>query len=82
MRKIYSLAHQVIVWLGPTADGSDDVMDAHDCVAQILQEFDQSASIPHLLMGDKKWSLPSFQGVVKELVMIYAPLIRDNKIQK
>lgn len=36
MKDIYSSAHQVIVWLGPAADGSDKVMDAF---AEIGQEF-------------------------------------------
>lgn len=36
MREIYSSAHQVIVWLGPAADGSDKVMDTF---AEIGQGF-------------------------------------------
>lgn len=36
MKDIYSSAHQVVVWLGPAADGSDKLMDAF---AEIGQGF-------------------------------------------
>lgn len=42
MRKIYTMAQKVIVWLGPAADGSDDVMDAHTHAAMVWREHLQT----------------------------------------
>lgn len=91
MRKIYSLAHQVIVWLGPAADGSDDVMDAHARVALLSSEFHQEMptgiqptwqALRNFYAIEQNWSLPTFQRLVDNVVKIYAPLIGNRKIQK
>lgn len=44
MKVIFSSASQVIVWLGPAADGSDQVMDAF---AEIGQEFLDTVGVPY-----------------------------------
>lgn len=91
MRKIYSLAQRVIIWLGPTAEGSDDVMDAHAHVAQIFWKYHRTipmgnqpalANLDRFVATDETWSLPDFQDTINEVVMIYAPLIQDHKLQK
>ncbi|WPJ66652.1 hypothetical protein SMAC4_14067 [Sordaria macrospora] len=100
MRKIYSLAQQVIVWLGPTADGSDDVMDGHAHVAQVYREHLRGIGLANsietesgnfedrieeermFLADDENWSSPYFRRVIDDVVMTYAPLIRDHRLQK
>ncbi|KAK1776760.1 heterokaryon incompatibility protein-domain-containing protein [Copromyces sp. CBS 386.78] len=94
MRKIYSSAQQVFIWLGPTADGSDDVMDAHAHVAEIFREHYETGAlgdhgdapqqylVAHFIKCKGYWLQPSFQHFIDEVVRIYAPLIRDHKLQK
>lgn len=91
MRKIYSSLEQVVIWLGLAADGSDDVMEAHARLAQIVQEnhlftLDKGKSLHTKLskaLGDvEQTSLPNFQHVMNEVVRIYNPLVRHHKIPK
>lgn len=55
MSQVYSRAKQVLVWLGPVADGSDEVMDAF---AELGREFESvevglgdAARVDELLAG-------------------------------
>ncbi|KAK3402242.1 heterokaryon incompatibility protein-domain-containing protein [Sordaria brevicollis] len=91
MRKIYSTAARVVIWLGPAADGSDDVMEAHSRVWQIVREYHLPAHrqgqslhdhLVNTLDHDGNLSLPNFQRFRDEVARIYDPLIRDQRAQR
>ncbi|KAK3489785.1 heterokaryon incompatibility protein [Neurospora crassa] len=83
MKDIYSSAHQVIVWLGPAADGSDKVMDAFADIGQeLLDKIGDHLSEGQWLSVDrlieKKIEQPGVVAFLKKAYKVVYALKRDD----
>ncbi|RBR14522.1 uncharacterized protein FIESC28_07651 [Fusarium coffeatum] len=87
MGRIYSEATQVIVWLGPAADGSDGLMNAWQDVGQKARDFGLDSYMTpqgfHAMSAIMRNEDPTdettrrFQVLLQHTVGILAPLLRD-----
>ncbi|KAF5627110.1 heterokaryon incompatibility 6 OR allele [Fusarium sp. NRRL 52700] len=92
MGRIYSSATQVLVWLGPAQDGSDELMGAWQDIGQRAREFGlESYMNPqsyHLIstLGRTKDPLDetavSFQRLLASTVKVFAPLLKEKTLRK
>lgn len=91
MGSVYSAASQVLVWLGPTADGSDGLMDAWQEVGQNARDFGlegymtpkgfraMSAIMRNEDPNDE--TTMRFQVLLQHTVSVFAPLLRDMALK-
>ncbi|EMT69299.1 Heterokaryon incompatibility protein 6, OR allele [Fusarium odoratissimum] len=92
MRIIYSAAKQVLVWLGPAQDGSDELMGAWQDIGQKARDFGLES-----YMNPQSYSLVSawgrnknpadetavgFQDLLARTVAVFAPLLKQMALKK
>ncbi|KAG5757579.1 hypothetical protein H9Q72_014279 [Fusarium xylarioides] len=92
MGNIYSSATQVLVWLGPSQDDSDELMEAWQGIGQKAQEFGlesymnpQSYYLISALARGKEPSdetAVSFQSLLSSTVEVFAPLLKGMALKK
>ncbi|KAJ4251398.1 hypothetical protein NW762_011380 [Fusarium torreyae] len=92
MGSIYSAAKQVLVWLGPAQDGSDELMDAWQEIGQKARDFGlESYMNPQdyyliTALGRNKDpaddSAVRFQGLLACTVDVFAPLLKEMALKK
>lgn len=94
MGRIYSEAKQVLVWLGPAADRSDDIMEAWRDIGQAARKLDMESyftveKLPILAKmvadsdPDPKDALTRrYQALLRRAVGVFLPLIRDDSMWK
>ncbi|EGY19013.1 hypothetical protein VD0002_g1954 [Verticillium dahliae] len=86
MEKIYSKADQVIVWLGPSADGSDEMMDCWQDIGQAARDLDiesyynkEKLSLLQNMLQDLKPSDElgrNFKALVDRASLAFQPLLQ------
>ncbi|KAG7128656.1 Heterokaryon incompatibility protein 6 like [Verticillium longisporum] len=86
MEKIYSKADQVIVWLGPSADGSDEMMDCWQDIGQAARDLDiesyynkEKLSLLQSMLQDLKPSDEvgrNFKALVDRASLAFQPLLQ------
>ncbi|KAJ4012443.1 hypothetical protein NW752_008136 [Fusarium irregulare] len=91
MGRVYSAASQVVVWLGPRADSSDDLMDGWQEVGQRARDFGlESYMTPegfHAMKPIMRNENPTdettirFQDLLKHAVDVFAPLLRKTALK-
>ncbi|KAK2684705.1 hypothetical protein QWA68_016409 [Fusarium oxysporum] len=91
MGRIYSEANQVLVWLGPAADGSDGLMDAWQHIGQRARGLELESYLTrdrhHLLWPIMTNENPAnkatihFQALLARTVDIFAPLIKHMALK-
>lgn len=87
MGSIYSAANQVLVWLGPAENGSDELMDAWQDIGQGLRDFGlESYMTPqryYTIFAMTRNETPTdeatmhFQDLLNHTVDVFAPLIKN-----
>ncbi|KAF4952510.1 hypothetical protein FGADI_6745 [Fusarium gaditjirri] len=92
MGNIYSAAKQVLVWLGPAQDGSDELMGAWQDIGQRARDFGLESC-----MNPQGYSLVSawarnrnpadettigFQDLLARTVAVFAPLLKQMALKK
>ncbi|CAG7557570.1 unnamed protein product [Fusarium equiseti] len=87
MGRIYSAARQVLVWLGPAADASDDLMDAWQDIGQKARDFGLEGYMApegfHAMSAIMRNEDPTdettmrFQNLLKHTVDVFTSLLRD-----
>ncbi|KAG5811358.1 hypothetical protein H9Q74_006057 [Fusarium xylarioides] len=92
MGNIYSSATQVLVWLGPAQDGSDELMEAWQSIGQKSREFGlesymnpQSYYLISALSRNKDptdETAVSFQSLLASTVEAFAPLLRGMTLKR
>ncbi|ENH68160.1 Heterokaryon incompatibility protein 6, OR allele [Fusarium oxysporum f. sp. cubense race 1] len=92
MGSIYSSATQVLVWLGPAQDGSDELMEAWQVIGQKAQDFGlESYMNPqsyYLISALGRSKDPSdqtalrFQSLLASTVEAFAPLLKEMALKK
>ncbi|KAF5712274.1 heterokaryon incompatibility 6 OR allele [Fusarium mundagurra] len=92
MGRIYSSATQVLVWLGPAQDGSDELMEAWQSIGQKSREFGlESYMNPqsyYLISALARSKDPSdetavrFQNLLASTVEAFAPLLKEMALKR
>ncbi|KAL5623766.1 hypothetical protein FOBRF1_003016 [Fusarium oxysporum] len=92
MRIIYSAAKQVLVWLGPAQDGSDELMGTWQDIGQKARDFGlerymnpQSYSLVSAWGRSKSpadESAVGFQDLLAHTVAVFAPLLKQMALKK
>ncbi|KAF4503033.1 Heterokaryon incompatibility 6, OR allele [Fusarium agapanthi] len=92
MRSIYSSATQVLVWLGPAQDGSDELMEAWQNIGHRAVEFGLESYLNpqsyHLISNLGRSKDPSdetavsFQSLLASTVEAFAPLLKGMTLKK
>ncbi|KAF5674635.1 heterokaryon incompatibility 6 OR allele [Fusarium circinatum] len=92
MGSIYSSATQVLVWLGPAQDGSDELMRAWQNIGQRAREFGLESYLNpqsyHLISALGRSSDPSdetavsYQGLLASTVEVFAPLLKEMTLKR
>ncbi|KAM0346310.1 hypothetical protein ACHAPU_005741 [Fusarium lateritium] len=91
MGSIYSLAEQVLVWLGPAQDGSDTLMEAWKDIGQRARDFKLEGYMTrdryHLISAIMKNGDPTdeatiqFQDLITRAMDVFAPLIKNMTLK-
>ncbi|KAF5544652.1 heterokaryon incompatibility 6 OR allele [Fusarium mexicanum] len=92
MGSIYSSATQVLVWLGPAQDGSDELMGAWQDIGQRAREFGLESYLNpqsyHLISALGRSRDPSdetavsYQGLLASTVEVFAPLLKEMTLKR
>ncbi|QGI63959.1 hypothetical protein CEK26_007910 [Fusarium fujikuroi] len=92
MGRVYSSAAQVLVWLGPAQDGSDELMEAWQHIGQRAREFGlenymnpQSYYLISALGRNKDPSdetAVSFQSLLASTVEAFTPLLKQMTLKR
>ncbi|KAF5964085.1 het-6OR heterokaryon incompatibility protein (het-6OR allele) [Fusarium bulbicola] len=92
MGSIYSSATQVLVWLGPAQDDSDELMEAWQNIGQRAREFGLESYLNpqsyHLISALGRSRDPSdetavsYQGLLANTVEAFAPLLKKMTLKR
>ncbi|KAF5250676.1 hypothetical protein FANTH_4119 [Fusarium anthophilum] len=92
MGSIYSSATQVLVWLGPAQDDSDELMEAWQNIGQRALEFGLESYLKpqsyHLISALGRSRDPSdetavsFQSLLADTVEAFAPLVKEMTLKR
>ncbi|KAK0611668.1 heterokaryon incompatibility protein-domain-containing protein [Immersiella caudata] len=92
MGKLYASASQVLVWLGPPAHGSDEVMDAWQATGYAARAWGmegyyakEKIGMLHAMMGNeypRDEKTRALQDIMKTAAGRFAPLMKEGKVGK
>ncbi|KAF5594888.1 heterokaryon incompatibility 6 OR allele [Fusarium subglutinans] len=92
MGSIYSSATQVLVWLGPAQDGSNELMGAWQDIGQRARQFGLESYLNpqsyHLISALGRSRDPSdetavsYQGLLTSTVEVFAPLLKEMTLKR